>query len=273
MAAEHDMIHERLEHLDIQLHTLEKEREIVISQSQHYSESAATGTIPQLDRERMEREVLRITNEHLELQSRKKNSLAELQDIELREEEMLAKRRRDAAVRLTEIEYELVGLEQQQAGIAARIERSEIRSDTGGLIQRLEIANPLEVIAPGDLIAEIVPNGVSDRAELEICADRIGAIRPGMPAKLKILSYDFTRFGVVHSKVIEVSPTSYLNELGELVFHVTVVLPAQANAQFNGQGIRSGMRVIGDITRGEKTVLAYLLKPLRVLSDRSLSES
>ena len=111
-------------------------------------------------------------------------------------------------------------------------------------------------------------------AEVEISADRVGHVVVGMEARLKILSYDFTRFGEIVGQVAAISPNSFQTETGETVFRVRIALPNEGqNAALVGRPIRPGMTVTADILTDSKKVLSYLLKPLRVLSDRAFTEA
>lgn len=122
------------------------------------------------------------------------------------------------------------------------------------------------------MIAEIVPPGTEYRAVINVSADRIGSIRQGMDVKLKVVSYDFTRFGAISAQISEVSPTSFLSDTGEIVYRVTVNLPTTVPTSHQPIAVRLGMTVSADILTGERTILSYLLHPVRRIQDQSLSE-
>jgi len=235
---------------------------------------AASGAVARNAHEQTEREYLQVQRALLELDGDITAQSNALETNRLRKAELLASRQRDAALRRAEVQEQIVNVALSLAEIEARISRAKVFATVTGTIMDLAVANPQEVIAPGDLIAEIVPDGSAVEAEVEISADRIGNVEIGMEARLKILSYDFTRFGEIVGRVEAISPSSFKTDIGETVFRVTVALPNEGEgAALTGRPIRPGMTVTADILTDSKKVLTYILKPLRVLGDRAFSEA
>ncbi|WP_298843882.1 HlyD family efflux transporter periplasmic adaptor subunit [uncultured Roseobacter sp.] len=252
---------------------IREEQEIVEKQLVRFNRFSQNGTVRLIDRERLEREALQLRRSIEETEARRIDLEATRRENALHRGELLAQRRRDAAVRWTKINEELVSLRQAAADADARIRRAEVRSAIGGQISRLEVLRSKEVVAPGDIIAEIVPPDVEYRAVVDISADRIGAIREGMDVRLKVTSYDFTRFGAIEAQVTEVSPTSFVTGNGDVVYRVTVNLPDTVPTGNDSVAVRPGMTVTADILTGERSVLSYLLHPVRRIQDQSLSET
>lgn len=248
------------------------EKEVVAEQLSRYERFSNSGAISLMDRERIKREFLQLNGVIEEVEGRRIELQSARAENARRRDELLAQRRRDAAARWTKIEEELVTLRESAADASARIKRAEVRSVNGGEVHRLEVQNPNEVVAPGDVIAEIVPPGTAYRAVINVSADRIGSIRQGMDVSLKIVSYDFTRFGAISAQISEVSPTSFVNDTGDVVYRVSVDLPETISTDNTAINIRPGMTVSGDILTGERSILSYLLKPVRNVQDQSLSE-
>ena len=95
-----------------------------------------------------------------------------------------------------------------------------------------------------------------------------------MEARIKVATFDFAWFGTVTGHVASISPTSAENEQGETVYRVVLALPEEGrNLTLSGRALRPGMTVTADILGETKTVLAYLVKPLRSLHDRAFTES
>ncbi|MDA8586950.1 HlyD family type I secretion periplasmic adaptor subunit [Rhodobacteraceae bacterium] len=233
-----------------------------------------TGAIARNSVEQVEREDLQLQRALLELEGDIAAQDSAIETNLLQKAELLASRRRDAALRRAEIQEKIVSVALSIAEIEARIERSDVVASVTGTIMDMAVANPQEIIAPGDMIAEIVPDSSAVEAEIEISADRIGNIELGMEARVKVLSYDFTRFGEIVGHVAAISPSSFENETGQTVFRVKVALPNEGvNAELIGRPVRPGMTVTADILTDSKKVLTYLLKPLRVLGDRAFSEA
>ena len=233
-----------------------------------------SGALARNDVERIEREYLQLERTRLEVEGEVAARRNALLAIDLQRSELLAKRRREAALRRAEVEDRLVDAALSIAEVDARIARAKVAATVNGTIMELAVANPREVVSPGDVIVEIVPAGSAIEAEVEISADRIGNVDVGMEARLKVLSYDFARFGEIVGHVAAISPSSVETEEGQTIFRVTVALPNEGQSvALTGRPVRPGMTVTADILTDSKKVLSYLLKPLRVLGDRAFTEA
>lgn len=222
----------------------------------------------------IERDYLQIERASLELEGDIAAQQSILKTNELRKSELLARRVHEAALRRAEIDELIITTDQSMAEIRARIDRATVRASVSGTVMALTIANPQEVVGPGELIAEIIPTRDRVEADIEISAGRIGAVEIGMPARLKVLSYDFTRYGEIEGDVSAISPSSFVNEQGETVYRVTITLPEEGrDARLANRPILPGMTVTADILSDSKKVLTYLLKPLRALGDRAFTEA
>ncbi|WP_375229762.1 HlyD family efflux transporter periplasmic adaptor subunit [Roseobacter sp. S98] len=273
ISAEDERILAQISNTAARADIIRDEQQIVESQLVRFDRFKDNGTVRLIDRERLQREALQLRRSVEETEGRRVDLESTRQENLLQRSELLAQRRRDAAVRWTKINEELVTLRQAAADAAARIARSDVRTVVGGQVHSLEVLRANEVVAPGDVIAEIVPPGAAYRAVVNVSADRIGSIRAGMNVSLKIMSFDFTRFGAISASVSEVSPTSFTADTGEVVYRVTVDLPSGGSAGLSDVSVRPGMTVTADILTGERSILSYLLHPVRKIQDQSLSET
>lgn len=273
IAAENVRLADQVESVDARAATIAAEQQIVAEQLMRYANHVDSGTVRLIDKERLQRDALQLDRSLEEVEGRRRELEMNRSENMQRRDELLAQRRRDAALRWTKVEEELATLRQATADTAARIERAEVRTVVGGKVHRLDVLRANEVVAPGDVIAEIVPPGTAYRAMITIPADRIGGIRAGMSVNLKVVSFDFTRYGSISATVSDVSPTSFTDEVGEVVYRVAVDLPQSVPTGVGTVAVRPGMTVTADILTGQRSVLSYLLNPVRRIQDQSLSET
>ena len=254
--------------------SLAKELAILSDRLERSRSGQQSGVIARNTFEALEREHLQLERSVLDVKgdiAAQENALA---SNELRKAELLANRNREAAFRLADVREQIVDVSETMKEVSARIERATVRATVAGTVMEMTISNPKEFVAPGEMIAEIIPDQNVVEAEIEVSADQIGSVGVGMPARLKILSYDFTRYGEIVGAVGSVSPSSYLDDLGNSVFRVTIELPNDGVAPSLGnRAIVPGMTVTADILSDSKKILTYLLKPLRALEDRAFTEA
>lgn len=252
-----------------------KELELLQQRLERSRRGLVRGALAQNEIERQEREVLQSERAILGLEAEVVALEGALKENKRRAGEVLAQRRREAALRIADVDSQIAAHKLSIEEMDARISQSMVRASIAGTILSLGANRPNEVFAPGELIAEIIPEGSQSHAEIEIPANKIGGLKPGMEVRIKVDTFDFTRFGELTGEVEEISPTSVENEQGVHVYSVRVVFLTNDvdGPKLDGKPLRPGMTVTADILKESKTVLTYLLKPLRLLRDRAFSEA
>jgi HlyD family secretion protein len=125
----------------------------------------------------------------------------------------------------------------------------------------------------------IVPEGDPLLAEVWVSNDDVGFVRTGQSAKLKLAAFQFQKYGLVEGRVLHVnadateapSPNTRSDALagrdrpmGPLSFRALVELASQELvADGRRHALQPGMQVVGEIHLGTRTVLDYLLSPVR----------
>ena len=155
----------------------------------------------------------------------------------------------------------------------------ELRAPHGGTVKDLATHTPGTVVAPGTILMTIVPVGEKLRAEVWVSNDDIGFVHVAQRAKIKLASFQFQKYGMVQGSVAQVSADSTEapnpntrsgglagrdRAVGALAFRTLVDLEQQ---QLESDGHRyalaPGMQVLAEIHLGDRTVLEYLLSPVR----------
>src|SRR5260221_695768 len=101
----------------------------------------------------------------------------------------------------------------------------------------------------------------------------VGNIRVGDAVKVKVRTFDYTRYGVITGKVIHISASSFSDEKNIPYFKGIIALDRNYvgnNPHYNR--IFPGMTVEADINTGKKSLLQYLLKPIQVALTSSFHE-
>ncbi|MBY0362243.1 MAG: HlyD family type I secretion periplasmic adaptor subunit [Phreatobacter sp.] len=218
------------------------------------------------DRVRLESEFARTSNELASAESAVDQATA-------RHAEIVARARQDAYLEILKLRVDLSEATSTELRLEERLQRLVIRSPVDGLVNQLSARSLGAVIAPGGPVAEIVPYRTAAFAEVEVSPDDVGHIRPGMPVLVKVSAFDFARFGGIPGIVESVSPTSLKRPNAPPVFRIRIRLEAEhvGPAGLN-MTVQPGMVVNADIRTGQKTLLAYLLKPVHAAFSSALSE-
>lgn len=177
-----------------------------------------------------------------------------------------------------ETQYSISRLEERLSNI-------EVKSPVHGLVKGLQ-AHVSNVIAPGGFIMEIVPLE-NLMVEARIQSTDVGLVKIGDKVRVKVDTYDFTRFGEIKGKLVKISATTFLENPagasatpgGPAVTGSTAFYKASVALEKIYVGndpkkntLLPGMTVVADIHTGTKSLLKYLLRPVTRVVDTAFRE-
>ncbi len=171
------------------------------------------------------------------------------------------------------ISAKLAEIDKTLPQLADRVRRLEIKAPVSGTIQNLTINNDLSVVEAGQIIMQIIPAQGELIVSAKVSPSDIGHVQKGNPADIRVDSYDTVRFGMLKGEVRQISATTYLDNNNRPYYKVEIAL----HEDYLGTTARPlrlipGMTVVADIRTGEKTVLDYLLRPIRRGFDSAFQE-
>lgn len=181
--------------------------------------------------------------------------------------------RNKAKIELNELNAEISRIKEAQAALQDRVKRTTLRSPVKGIVKRLYSNTIGGVVSPGSNVVEIVPQGDDLLIELKIKPADIASVNVGLNARLKFSAYDFAIHGSLQGKVTFISADTITNEEGESYYLVRVE-PKESYLGHESKPlpIKVGMTAEADIITSKKTIINYLLEPVRRGLDKALKE-
>jgi adhesin transport system membrane fusion protein len=124
-------------------------------------------------------------------------------------------------------------------------------------------------VQAGQKVMEVVPLGDKLLVETRVKPRDIAFIKVGDKALVKVTAYDFSIYGGLEGRVVQVSADSIYDEVEKEAYFNVIVETDRNYLTFEGRQlpITPGMMCDTEIITGRKSVLTYLLKP--VLKARS----
>ena len=167
--------------------------------------------------------------------------------------------RRQLQAERMQVVSQLEQLTQELAKLSHRQELLELRAPQAGTVKDLATHTAGTVTAPGTILMTLVPLGERLVAEVWISNQDVGFVRAGQPVKLKLAAFQFTKYGMVEGTVRQVSA-----DATEAAYRTLVDLKAE-HLQAGGvhHALTPGMQVAAEINLGTRTVLEYVLSPVR----------
>jgi hemolysin D len=181
---------------------------------------------------------------------------------------------------LVEASARVAQLEQTDVKLGYRSRNLELRAPQAGVVKDLATTTVGAVVQPGTVLLNLVPVGEVLRAEVSINNEDIGFVRAGQPVRLKLATFPFQRYGMLEGKLESVSPdTAPPEPARDGSKPEQPALPGYKGlvrltdqALIGGMGrfpIAAGMQLTAEIVEGDRTVMQYLLSPVRRMANEA----
>ena len=233
----------------------------------------ASGAYPELEYLRLSRQAQVEYRERDVLRASLPRIDAAISEAIARREATISEFQAKAREELSAAESEIRVLEQRVDRLDDKVRRTTLRSPVNGVINTLPVTTIGAVVRPAETIAEIVP--LDDRLLIEarVSPQDIAFLHPGQRARVKVTAYDYTVYGDLPGELIRVGADSITDDQGQ-VFYRAIVETDRTHLGVKKEDlpIIPGMVVSVDILTGEKSVLEYLLTPVRRVQAEALRE-
>jgi HlyD family secretion protein len=155
--------------------------------------------------------------------------------------------------------------------------RVDVRAPRRGTVLGLKVHGVGAVVKPGDTLAEIVPVGEGLRITARVSPSDIESVEVGQTAEVRFPNFSSRQTPVILGKVVSLSPDALVDQTGDQqqqqpYFSAKVMIDYSAVPEDVARKIQPGMQADVLISTGERTVLAYLIGPLRNSFAKTLRE-
>nr|WP_145635297.1 HlyD family type I secretion periplasmic adaptor subunit [Rhizobium sp. ERR1071] len=169
---------------------------------------------------------------------------------------------------------ELSVVDETIRGASDRVKHTDIRSPVDGIVNTLEVNTIGAYVDAGKVIAGVVPTADTLLIEAKISPRDVAFVRIDQPAVIKISAYDFSIFGALDGKVVNVSADSLVEKDKNETYYLVRIKTDKSALERDGKHypIIPGMVASAEIMTGRKTILAYLMKPINKARSEALTE-
>jgi adhesin transport system membrane fusion protein len=183
-------------------------------------------------------------------------------ELQARLAETVAQFRSESRATLADTQVEIQRLRQDLHAEDDRVKRTMVIAPVAGSVNKLLFNTVGGVVKPGDTLLELTPDDEAVAIETRVSPAERGALQAGQKAIVRVAAFDYTVYGTLAARVTEISADSLIDEHGERYFRVGVIVDPQSRREF-GQVLTPGMTVSADAVTGSRTILQYLLSPIR----------
>lgn len=195
---------------------------------------------------------------------------------------------------LSEAERKAGGFADDLAKAERRTKLQALTAPVDGVVQQLSVHTIGGVVTPAQQLAVVVPADAILEVEAMISNRDIGFVHPGQDAQIKIDTFNFTRYGLIHGRVMSISrdaivhpvATESKNEQAKgaeaessepagqrFMYSARISLDhTQIRVDDTVANLSPGMAVTAEIKSGSRAIITYLLSPLLRYGHNSMRE-
>jgi hemolysin D len=196
---------------------------------------------------------------------------------------------------------ELAKAEEKAAGLAQDVIKAEQRTKlqvltapVDGVVQQLAVHTIGGVVTPGQALLAVVPLDSHLEIEAMVANRDIGFVHAGQAAEVKVDTFSFTRYGLLHGEVLNVSQDAITRDKPKDNSNDNTPGSETASSEPKGQemnyaarvslertqmqveeklvNLTPGMAVTVEIKTGSRRIISYLMSPLLRYKQESLRE-
>ncbi len=182
--------------------------------------------------------------------------------------------RQDALNEASQVNQKIAVNEQSLRGARGKLDRTELRSPVDGVVNDVQVTTIGGFVQAGQKVMEVVPMGEKLLVETRVKPSDIAFIKVGDKALVKVTAYDFSTYGGLDGRVVQVSADSVYDDKEKEAYFTVIVETGRSYLMSQGRmlPITPGMMTDTQIITGRKSVLSYLLKPMLKARSEALRE-
>ncbi|MDF1879424.1 HlyD family type I secretion periplasmic adaptor subunit [Sulfurimonas sp. SAG-AH-194-C20] len=171
---------------------------------------------------------------------------------------------------LGEVRLSISKLSERSKANSDREVRKTIKSPVNGTIKEIYFHTIGGIVKPGDPVVEITPIGDSLLILGQIKTSDRAKVWVGQKVSVSITAFEFSRYGSLEGTLVTISSDSFTNEKGVSFYEVKI---STSKASFGeNEIVLPGMSADINILTGKKTIMQYILKPLKDIKKNALRE-
>ena len=249
---------------------LRTERELVVPRVEGIRRLVKIGAASQNELLDNERSLQQIDAKLSEMEHEIPRTEAAASELRRRREEAILHFRADSEKEKRGLSVEAAKFQEIITAMQDRSRRSDVLAPIAGTVNKLFVNTVGGTVKSGEPLVQLVPVDDSIVVEARLSPQDRAEVWPGLPAVVKVSAYDYSIYGGLKGKVLDVSPDALNDENGDPYFRVR--LEASATNLGQGKPVVPGMQAQVDILTGRQTVLDYIAKPIRSLRDNAFRQ-
>lgn len=222
----------------------------------------------------LQREAARMAGELGSLQAARASALIRQTELEIQRLQLGTERHEQAETELRDLGYRELELAERRRSLIEQINRLEIRAPVAGLVYDMQVTTPRSVIRSAEPLLYIIPQDRPLVIGARIQTINIDEVMIGQPVVLRFSAFSSRTTPEIDGRLDRVSADALMDEATRAPYYrAEVSIPPEEIEKLGSLALVPGMPVEVYIQTGDRSPLAYLLKPLADYFNRAFRES
>ncbi|WP_342759924.1 HlyD family type I secretion periplasmic adaptor subunit [Paracoccus sp. S3-43] len=269
-----EQVRQQVDGIDAQIVALDRQRELIGEELEDQQSLLDRGLAQASRVLALEREAASLDGRLGELKASRASAETRQTELDIQRLRLGAERREEAETELRDLGYRELELAERRRGLTEQINRLDIRAPAAGVIYDLQVTTPRSVIRPADPVLYVIPQDRPLVVSARLATINVDEVQVGQPVVLRFSAFSSRTTPEIDGMLGRVSADALIDEATHQPYYrAEVTIPADQLAKLGDLALIPGMPVEVYIQTGERSPMAYLVKPLTDYFNRAFRES
>ncbi|MDB6182151.1 HlyD family type I secretion periplasmic adaptor subunit [Paracoccus fistulariae] len=269
-----EQVEKQVEGIDAQIAALARQREL-IGEELEDQESLFERGLAQASRVlALQREAVRLDGQLGELNASRASAETRQTELEIQRLRLGSERREEAETELRELGYRELELAERRRGLIEQINRLDIRAPVAGIVYNMQVTTPRSVVRPADPLLYLIPQDRPLVIGARVQTIHVDEIHPGQEVVLRFSAFSSRTTPEIDGTLLRVSADALMDEATQMPYYrAEVTIAPEELEKLDGLALIPGMPVEVYIQTGERSPMAYLVKPMADYFNRAFRDN
>ncbi|WP_371411652.1 HlyD family type I secretion periplasmic adaptor subunit [Paracoccus sp. SY] len=269
-----EQVSQQVEGIDAQIVALNRQRELIGEELEDQQSLLDRGLAQASRVLALEREAASLDGQVGELKASRAAAETRQTELDIQRLRLGAERREEAETELRDLGYRELELAERRRSLIEQINRLDIRAPAAGVIYNMQVTTPRSVIRPADPVLYVIPQDRPLVVSARLATINVDEVQAGQPVVLRFSAFSSRTTPEIDGVLGRVSADALMDEATRMPYYrAEVTIPAEQLEKLGDLALIPGMPVEVFIQTGERSPMAYLVKPLADYFNRAFRES
>ncbi|MBX3598218.1 MAG: HlyD family type I secretion periplasmic adaptor subunit [Rhizobiaceae bacterium] len=222
----------------------------------------------------LEREEARLDGEYGARTASIAQAKGKIAEIELQIIQIDEDLRSEVAKEISDLQAKISEASERKTAAEDQLRRIELRSPQSGVVHELSIHTIGGVISPGETVMQIVPTEDDFAVEARILPQDIDQVHQGQKAVVRLSAFSQQTTPELKGTLEQLAVDLTIDkQTGGAYYQARVNIPPEELEKLRDLSLTAGMPAEIFFETGDRTMLSYIVKPLRDQIDRAFREN